>query len=104
MQDAITQALVAKLDPLLYTIGLLVVIGIVTFGSTLISLIWRSKESQSQKLQEQIEALRQVSEQNSLSLARLEGKLEIFIQQTNKDLNGIGNKLRISSGAGTDHP
>lgn len=87
MSDQIVEALITKLQPLFYFIGLFVVIGIVSFGGTLISLWFKNKEKKDDAL------LRGLSE-NTIAIARLESKLDMYIQKTEKDINGLGTKIR----------
>lgn len=94
MPDQIVGALIEKLEPMLYVVGLLVVLGIISFGGSIASFLWKTKHKEEDKLQNTIESLRQGVAQNSLALAKIEAKLEIFIEQHNKDLNGLGTKIR----------
>lgn len=83
MQEQLTQALMAKLEPMFYLIGVMVVLGIVSFGGTILTLMSKSKQRRDDDIA-----------QNAVNIAKLEGKLDLFIEQSNKDLNGLGNKIR----------
>jgi hypothetical protein len=87
MQDALTQALIAKLNPLLYGIGLIVVLGLVSFGGTILSWYFKSKEKRDDSISQALAA-------NTVAIARLESKLDIFISQHDKDLKNLGDKIR----------
>lgn len=94
MEEKLAGLLLAKIEPAFYTIGLFIVFLIVTFGSTFISLWWKTRNRESDKLQEQLKGLEQLGAQHTLSLAKIETKLELFIDEHNKDLRGLGDKLR----------
>lgn len=94
MNEQIAQLLMTKLEPYFYLIGSLVVMGIISFGGSIISLYWKSKTKSEDKLETQLEFLKQGLAAIQLSQARLEGKLDVFMEQSNKDINNLGNKLR----------
>jgi hypothetical protein len=76
-----------KLQPAFYFIGLFVVLGLVSFGGTLVSLWFKNKEKHD-------DAIVKGLSENTIAIARIEAKLDLYIQQTEKDLNGLGAKLR----------
>ena len=88
MTDALTQALVNKLEPILYLIGLVVVLGILSFGGTLFSLWFKRKEKQD-------DAVLNGLSQNTIAIARMEAKLDMYIQKTEKDLINLGTKIKM---------
>jgi hypothetical protein len=87
MSDEIVQALITRLQPAFYIIGILVVLGIISFGGTIISLWYKNKEKHD-------DAISQALAANTVAIARIESKLDIYIAKTEKDLNGLGKKIR----------
>jgi len=87
MSDQIAAALIERLNPFLYLIGLGFVLFIITFGGTLISLWWKSKEKKDDSI------ARAISE-NTIAISRVEAKLDLWVSKMDKDLNGLGAKLR----------
>jgi hypothetical protein len=87
MEDQLTAALIARLNPFLYIIGLLVVLGVVSFGGTIISLWWKAKEKKDDSISRAIG-------ENTIAIARVESKLDLLAQRYDKDLNALGSKIR----------
>jgi len=87
MEDQLTAALIARLQPILYVIGLLVVLGFISFGGTILSWFLNRKEKRDDAL------LNSVNE-NTIAIARLDAKFDLFVQRHEKDLQGLGNKIR----------
>ena len=87
MEDQLTAALIARLNPILYVIGLLVVLGFVSFGGTILSWYFKSKEKKDDSISQSLAA-------NTVAIARLESKIDIFIAQHDKDLRNLGDKIR----------
>jgi hypothetical protein len=87
MSDQIAEALINKLHPVLYFIGLFVVLGIMSFGGTLVSMWFKSRDKKE-------DAMTQGLSQNTIAIARIEAKLDLFIESHNRDLNNLGNKIR----------
>lgn len=87
MQDALTNALAARLEPTLHMIGLVVVLGLLTFGSTLISIWYNAKDKKAENMASNLNA-------NTIAIAKIEAKLDLFISQSNKDFKNLGDKIR----------
>ena len=87
MADELTKALIERLNPLLYVIGLVVVLGFISFGGTILSWYFKSKEKKDESI------LRGINE-NTIAIARIEAKLDLFVNKFDKDLNNIGKKVK----------
>lgn len=87
MEDQLVAALIAKLQPVLYIIGLLVVLGFVSFGGTILSLWFQSKTKKD-------DSINQTLGENTIAIARLEAKFDLFIERHDKDLNNLGKKVK----------
>jgi hypothetical protein len=87
MQDELINALVARLEPTLHMIGLMVVLGILTFGSTIFSIWYKSKDKKAENMASNLNA-------NTIAIAKIEAKLDLFISQSNKDFRNLGDKIR----------
>jgi uncharacterized coiled-coil protein SlyX len=93
-EDALAGALIAKLQPAFYTIGLIVVFIFVSFGGTIISLWWKARNKEQDKLTNTLESLQRLLAENTLSITKMDAKLELYIEKHEKDLNNLGNKIR----------
>ena len=87
LSDAIATALIERLNPLLYFIGLMVVLGFVSFGGTILSWYFKSKEKKDSSI------LNAINE-NTIAIARVEAKLDLFVSRHEKDINALGSKVR----------
>lgn len=87
MEDQLATALIARLNPILYFIGLLVVLGVVSFGGTILSWYFKSKEKKDNSISQAIS-------DNTIAIARVEAKLDLFVQRHEKDINALGHKVR----------
>jgi hypothetical protein len=87
MEDALATALIAKLQPILYFIGLFVVLGMVSFGGTIVSVWLKTKEKKE-------DSVTQALAENTIAIARLDAKFDLFVARHEKDLQGLGNKIR----------
>lgn len=87
MGDQVAEALIAKLQPIMYFIGLFVVLGITSFGGTILSWYWKSKGKKEDAVAQGLSA-------NTVAIARLEAKLDLFMERHDKDLKGLGDKIR----------
>lgn len=94
MGDQLANQIIAKLEPAFYTIGMIIVFIMVSFGSTIIGLWWKARDKQSNKLEEILADLKQLSAQHTLEIGKLETKVNIYIEKHERDLQGLGNKLR----------
>lgn len=94
MTEDITTALITRLQPLFYFIGLAVVLAIVSFGGTIVNLFLKSRRKEEDTLQERLKSLEQSVNQSALALVRIEVKLEFVIDKYNKDLINLGKKIR----------
>ena len=94
MQDAIVEALISKLNPALYFIGLLFVLCLFAFGGTLLSLWWKNRQTQSDKLEKTLEGMRQAIGETNLMVSRVDATLELICRKYDKDLNSLGDKIR----------
>ena len=94
MEDQLATALIARMQPILYFIGLGFVLFMVSFGGTIISLFWKGRGQEQKKLLGSIEDLKQDVVALTISHAKMESKLDTYIDQSNKDLNNLGNKSR----------
>jgi hypothetical protein len=94
MTDELATALIARLNPILYFIGLMVVLGLVSFGGTIISLWWKNRTKQEDKLESKIQSMCQALSDNTISISRIEAKLDLWVNRVDKDLNGLGDKIR----------
>ena len=87
MEDQFVTALIAKLQPGFYIIGLVVVLGFISFGGTILSWYFKSKEKKDDSI------MRGINE-NTIAIARIEAKLDLFVNRHEKDINAIGAKVR----------
>lgn len=87
MEDALATALISKLQPILYFIGLFVVLGMISFGGTLLSIWLKGRDKKE-------DAVTQGLAQNTIAIARIEAKLDIFIERHDKDLMNLGRKVK----------
>jgi hypothetical protein len=87
MTDQLATELISRLNPFLYVIGLVVVLGFVSFGGTILSWYFKSKEKRDDSILSSIN-------ENTIAIARLEAKLDLFVQRHEKDINAIGDKVR----------
>ena len=70
-EDALANALISKLQPVFYIIGLIVVLGITSFGGTLITLWMKSRDKKENQVT-------QALSDNTVAIARLESKLDLI--------------------------
>jgi hypothetical protein len=87
MSDQVADALIGRLQPLFYFIGLFVVLGFVSFGGTILGWYFKSRNKKE-------DAISQALSGNTVAIARLEAKLDIFIEKHDKDLRNLGNKIK----------
>lgn len=87
MTDALATALIERLNPLLYFIGLMVVLGFVSFGGTILSWYFKSKEKKD-------DSIRQALSENTVAISRVEAKLDLWVSKMDKDLINLGNKIK----------
>ena len=94
MEDQLAAALIGRLQPILYIIGLVVVFILVSFGGTIISLWVKSRDKQSDKLEEILGDLKLLGAQHTLEIGKLDAKLQIYIEKYDKDLRNLSNKIK----------
>jgi hypothetical protein len=94
VEEQLATALIARLQPILYIIGLVVVFIFVSFGGTIISLWVKSRDKQSSKLEEILGDLKRLGAQHTLEIGKLETKLQIYIEKYDKDLRNLSNKIK----------
>jgi uncharacterized coiled-coil protein SlyX len=94
MEDQLATALIARMQPTFYFIGLIVVFLFISFGGTIISLWWKARNKEQDKLSNTLESLQRLLAENTLSITKMDAKLELYIQKHEKDLNNLGNKIR----------
>ena len=87
MSEEIVQALITRLQPLFYFIGLFVVLGFVSFGGTILSWYWKSKNKKE-------DHITQTLSNNTVAIARIEAKLDVFIEKHDKDMNNLGRRVK----------
>jgi hypothetical protein len=87
MTDQVTEALIGRLQPLFYFIGLFVVLGFVSFGGTILGWYFKARNKKEDTITQSLSA-------NTIAIARLEAKLDIFIEKHDKDLRNLGNKIK----------
>lgn len=94
MQEQLANQIIAKLEPAFYTIGMIIVFLILTFGSTIIGLWVKMRSKQSEKSEEILSNIQILGAQHTLQISKLETKLDIYIEKYNTDLKNLGNKIR----------
>ena len=94
MSDEVVAGLITRLQPAFYFIGLSVVLGIVSFGGTIVNLFWKKRETESTKLEETLQSIKRALESNTISIVQLETKIDMLSERYDKDLQNLGNKLR----------
>jgi len=83
MPEALIKVLIDKLEPVIYLLGLSVVLLMATFGGTIVSLWQKSKEKKENEVQT-----------NTIAIARLEAKFDLFKEDQEKSMNALFDKIR----------
>lgn len=88
--EVLDHAILTQLKPFFYLIGLLVVSQL----GMIIKFLMSKSEKKEDKLELHIDNLTESVNELSRHVIKIETKLDIFVEHSEKDLNNIGQKLR----------